>query len=104
VICFHIARLLIWLSGAVNQSVGENALLFGQLSDLAGLCGDGEDLVGRAPAFVEIDRLAVFGPESGRDVAVEVAAEFLPLAAPLSWLDRADVHPVVMEVCEIVRG
>src|SRR5262249_8925310 len=57
-------------------------------------------LVGRAPAFVEIDRLSVFGPEAGRDVAVEIAAEFLPLAAR----SRADVGAVVAEVCEIVRG
>src|SRR5262249_54339653 len=52
--------------------------------------------------MVEINLLAVFGPETDPAVAVEVGAQFLPISAGI--LDRTDVDAPVAKVGEIVVG
>src|SRR5262249_2046737 len=52
--------------------------------------------------MVEINLLAVFGPETDPAVAVEVGAQFLPISAGI--LARTDVDAPVAKVGEIVVG
>src|SRR6185503_8053915 len=67
--------------------------LAGNLAELVLVAVDGEQLLRRLDAFVEIDRLAVFRPEADRQIAVEAAVELLERLAPIGH--RAQIDTVV---------